>query len=247
MTRSVADCRVLILAGGLGTRLRAVVADRPKVLAPVGGRPFLDVLVARLHAGGVRRIALLLGHFHEQVERHVDDNLRTGYPDVNFACSVEPTPLGTAGALRYAQVHGGLCAGTSILMNGDTYFEFDAAALLAAHDAAGALVTMATRAVPDSGRYGALDVAADGRVRGFREKDPTIGAGVINAGVYVIEPRLVDAIPGGRAVSLEREVFPALLAAGERIQAVAQDGHFVDIGTAESYAEFETFLRSSSR
>lgn len=231
---------VLVLAGGLGTRLRSVIADRPKVLAPVGGRPFLDLLVERLHAGGTRRIVLLVGHLHEQVERHVAEQLRPAYPGLEIACSVEPAPLGTAGALRHAAA---LCGETFMVLNGDTYFELDTAALVAAHRRAGdAIATLAARVVPDSGRYGGLDVAEDGRVRGFFEKDPRAGRGMINAGAYVMEPRLLEHIPPGRAVSLEHETFPRLIAAGERLQAVALDGHFVDIGTAESFAELDSYL-----
>ena len=121
---------VLVLAGGLGTRLRAVIADRPKVLAPVAGGTFLNLLVARLHAGGTRRIVLLVGHLHEQVERHVAERLRPAYPGLEIACSVEPTPLGTAGALRHAAA---LCGETFLALNGDTFFELDTAALVAAH------------------------------------------------------------------------------------------------------------------
>lgn len=234
---------VLVLAGGLGTRLRSVVADRPKVLAPVAGRPFLDHLVARLHAGGTRRIVLLVGHLHEQVERHVAERLRPAYPGLEIGCSVEPAPLGTAGALRHAAALRGETGETFMVLNGDTWFELDTAALIAAHRRAGdAIVTLAARVVPDSGRYGGLDVSEDGRVRGFFEKDPERGRGLINAGAYVMEPRLLEHIPPGRAVSLEHETFPRLIAAGERLQAVVLGGHFVDIGTAESYAELESYL-----
>ncbi len=254
--RDLAHSWVLVLAGGLGTRLRSVVADRPKVLALVGGQPFLDILVAQLYGHGVRRIGLLLGHLHEQVQAHVQHVLQPRFADVEFALSVEPGPLGTAGALRHA---GALVqavtneragtsgiAGTAILMNGDTFVEFDPAAVLAIHWHSGAAVTMAVQHVDDISRFGAVELDANGRVVGFREKQARSGPGWINAGVYAFEPALLDRIAPDRAVSLESEVFPGLLAAGAHMQSAPQRGYFVDFGTPASYAEFEAYLASQA-
>jgi phosphoheptose isomerase/UTP-glucose-1-phosphate uridylyltransferase len=232
--------KVFVLAGGLGTRLAGAIGDRPKVLAPVGGRAFLDVMIDRLVAGGVTKIVLLLGHLHEQVERHIAEKK---WPGVEITCVVEPAPLGTAGALKNAAAH---VDGTAILMNGDTFVAFDPAALLAAHRAARAAVTIAVRDVPDSGRYGAVDAGPDGRVRAFREKDPARGAGTINAGVYVFEPSVLARIAAGRAVSLETEVLPALLAAGEPVHAALGVTDFIDIGTPESWRELDKKMGSKS-
>ena len=265
--RDMAQRWVLVLAGGLGTRLRSVVADRPKVLALVGGQPFLDILVAQLYGHGVRRIGLLLGHLHQQVQAHVDKVLRLRFPDVEFALSVEPGPLGTAGALRHAgalvQGSGG-SAGTALLMNGDTFVEFDPAAVFAIHRSSGASVTMAVQHVADISRFGAVELDGHGRVLAFREKQARMGPrmertserweagpsmeqtdvvpGWINAGVYAFEPALLDLIAQDRAVSLESEVFPGLLAAGAHVQSAPQRGYFVDFGTPASYAEFEAYL-----
>ena len=230
----------LVLCGGLGTRLRAAVADVPKVLAPVGGRPFLDVLVGALHRGGVRRVVLCTGFLAEQVDHHVDTTLRSAFPDVTFVISREPAPLGTAGAIKHAAPW---IDGTFLLVNGDTYVELDLGALLAAHQRTHALITLSALEVPDAERYGALEIAETGELRAFGEKS-IAGPGVVNAGVYACEPRLLDAIAADRPVSLEREVLPALLAAGAPVFALRQPGSFVDIGTAESWAQFSRDLVS---
>lgn len=244
VAEDVGRLRALILCGGLGTRLRSAVAEVPKVLAPVAGRPFLDVLVAEIRRAGLHRLVLLAGHLADQVERYAGGPLRRAYPDVELALSAEPAPLGTAGAVKHAAR---FIDGTFLLVNGDTFLELDAAALLAAHRAAGALVTLAAVPVPDTSRYGALDVAPDGALRSFTEKATAAGPGLINAGAYLAEPRLLDEIPAGRAASLEREILPALLARGERLQTHRQAGRFVDIGTPESWAAFSRYLADLER
>jgi D-glycero-alpha-D-manno-heptose 1-phosphate guanylyltransferase len=245
---ALADTWMLVLAGGLGTRLHSVVADRPKVMALIGGRPFLDILVAQLHHHGVRRIGLLLGHLHEQVQSHVDNVLHVRFPDVEFATSVEPRPLGTGGAVRYAQ--GRLLPNTAnldiMLMNGDTFVEFDPAAVLAIHRAASAAVTMATTNVPDVSRFGAVEIDHEGRIIEFCEKTARSGPGFINAGVYAMTTTLIDRIAADRAVSLEAEIFPGLLASSQHIHSAPQRGYFVDFGTPASYAEFATYVATSA-
>lgn len=234
---------VLVLAGGLGTRLGSVLGDRPKILAPVGERVFLDVLFQQLRRQGLRQVVLLLGHRHEQVEAHLR-GAGVVPPELKVALSVEPEPLGTGGAIGHAR---GWCARTFLVLNGDTYIDVDVPALLAAHVRHQAMVTLAAVRVPDAGRYGALrvaappvEVAADGAaILEFREKDPTPAPGLVNGGVYVIEPDVVATIPAGRAISFERETLPGLLEAGARLWAVPQEGAFVDIGTPSSWAGFQ--------
>lgn len=244
--RSGADLgrvRAFVLCGGLGTRLRAAVADVPKVLAPIAGRPFLDVLVGELHRAGLRRLVLLVGHMADQVEAHVRGPLARSHPDLEIELSAEPAPLGTAGALKHAAR---FVDGTSLLLNGDTYLELDAAGLLAAHRRSTAPITLAAVSVADTSRYGALELGGGDLLRRFTEKSGSAGAGPINAGFYAFEPRLLDEIAAGRAVSLEREVLPALLLRGEEIHVHRQAGRFVDIGTPESWAALSRELASAS-
>ncbi len=221
-----------VLCGGLGTRLRDAVADVPKVLAPIAGRPFLDLLVGVLHDSGVRRIVLLTGYLSELVEQHVAQNLRAQYPDVELVISPEPAPLGTGGAVQHAAR---FIEGPFLLLNGDTHLELDLTALVAAHHQAHALITIAVVHVPEAERFGTIDVGEDGRVRSFAEKGHR-GPGLVNAGVYVVEPRALAAIAAGVFVSLERTTLPALVAAGEPVYAAVLPGSFVDIGTAESWS-----------
>lgn len=232
--------RAFILAGGLGTRLRGVLPDLPKVLAPIGGRPFLDILVGELYARGLRRLVLLLGYRSEQVIAYVAGQRQAWPADLDIVTSVEASPQGTGGALSLAK-H--FCDGRFLLLNGDTYFDFDLAALLRDHEAARALVTVAAAAVEDAGRYGRLDVSAAGLLEAFREKEVGAGAGLINAGVYLMEPAVFEHIPAKAVVSLESQVFPSLLQAGRTIAVSSQDGAFFDIGTPASYQSFTSFCQ----
>ena len=240
MSQQVLPERALILAGGLGTRLRSLLPDRPKVLAPVVGRPFLDILIEQLMARGIRRIVLLLGNRAHQVVEYVGSRRATWPADLEVDFSVEANPLGTGGALKLAER---FCEGRFLLFNGDTYFDLDVAALLRTHGSTRALLTVAAAVVEDADRYGRLEVSADGFVGRFREKDVSAGPGLINAGVYLMESAALGRIPAGRAVSLECEVFPALLAGGERIAVSAQNGAFFDIGTPPGYQGFVEFCR----
>ena len=224
-----------VLAGGLGTRLRPTVGDRPKVLAPVCDRPFLAHLLDRLDAAGVRRVVLLTGHSGAQVREALGEH----HGGMALAYSEEPSPLGTGGALRLALPQ--LNAATILLLNGDSYCGLNLAAFAASHRRRGAGVSMALVCVEDDGRFGRVRTAG-GRVTAFAEKQGPGGPGWINAGVYLINRRLVEAIHAGGPFSLERDVLPAWVA-GRFVYAHRAAGPFLDIGTPESYAEAEGFFR----
>jgi D-glycero-alpha-D-manno-heptose 1-phosphate guanylyltransferase len=231
-----ASKRALVLAGGFGTRLAAAVPGLPKLLAPIGERPFVDILLELLAGKGIDDVVLLLGVRAGQIEAH----LAAAKSAAKVRVSVEPEPRGTAGAVAFARR---FCDQTFWLLNGDTYLDFDPAALTAAHRAAGAALTLAATRVQDAGRYGTLDVDAAGRLHGFREKDPErIGPALINGGVYLVEPRVVAGIPDGVSRSLETDVLPALVAGGETVIAVEQPGAFFDIGTEASWRAFGAFF-----
>jgi NDP-sugar pyrophosphorylase family protein len=240
MSQELLQERVLILAGGLGTRLRSLLPDRPKVLAPIAERPFLDILIEQLLARGVRRLVLLLGNRADQVMAHVTNQRAVWPSDLDVAFSVESSPLGTGGAVKLAER---FCTDRFFLLNGDTYFDLDIMALLRTHAGTGAMLTLAAAAVSDADRYGRIEVSADGFVKRFREKDTSTGPGLINAGVYLMSPAVLGHIPAGRAVSLESEVFPSLLSGGQRMAVSVQQGAFFDIGTPSSYQGFVDFCR----
>lgn len=229
-----------VLAGGLGTRLRRVVVDRPKVLAPVAGRPFLDYVLAYLTWQGLREVILCVGHLAEQVQRFAGDGRRWG---LQVRYSIEQAPLGTGGALH--QVSQALSR-PFFAMNGDTLFLADLQALWKTHLARQAAATLALLPVQDWQSRGSVTLAEDGTITAFDEKpdqgwlaDPA--PVLVNGGIYVINPGALAFIQPGRAISIEREVFPILADQG-RLAGLVQAAYFADIGTPESLAAFEQDL-----
>jgi NDP-sugar pyrophosphorylase family protein len=234
---ALAGLDLVVLAGGLGTRLRPVVADRPKALAPVGDRPFLDLLLAWFRGQGVRSVVLALGHMAGQVEARLPE-LRRRLPGLELRASVEAEPLGTGGALRACLPH--LSSDPVLVANGDSFVEADLGAFLTAFAASGAAAGLVAVEVPDAARFGRLELSAAGdRVLRFAEKDPAFaGPARINGGLYLfrrgpLEERLP---PAGVAASLERDVLERLAGPAGRLMAFPADGRFVDIGTPASLA-----------
>lgn len=233
---SLTGATAIILAGGLGTRLRSAVRDRPKVLAETCGRPFLSRLLDQLAAAGMGRAVLCTGYLGEQVEAAFGGT----YGGLRLVYSRETAPLGTAGALRAALPL--VSCDPLLVMNGDSYYQLDLAAFWACHQARPARATMALARVPDTRRFGRVSVDEDGRVLAFEEKGVGGGPGWINAGVYVLGRDLLRTIPAQGAVSLERQCFPSWIGGG--LYAYPGEGAFLDIGTPESYAAAEEFFSS---
>jgi NDP-sugar pyrophosphorylase family protein len=221
---------VAVLAGGLGTRVAARLGDLPKIMAPAGGRPFLDHLLAWLARQGARRVVLCLGHRAAPVLDHLRQSPPAG---IEVVCSVEPEPLGTAGGLAYARKL--LASDPVLVMNGDTLADVDLAAFLAAFRAARAGLALVSVAVDDPGRYGGLDIDDAGRVRRFREKSAG-GAPPywISAGIYLLGRAALDEVAALGRGSLERDVFERRPAGS--IFAFRSAGRFLDIGTPETLA-----------
>ena len=228
--------RVFILAGGLGTRIRSLYPDLPKPLIPIHGKPFLEHQIVQLRDQGFHDFVLCVSYRADQIVDHFQDGAAWG---VRLRYSYEQEPLGTAGALRYAASY---WEDTALVVNGDTFIKADFRNLIDAHrarsDAGGSIGLVA---MPDTSRYGQVLIDAQQHVTAFREKDQSASAGWINAGVYVLEPRVLDLIPIGRAGSIEREVFPPL-AADRRLYGFPLDGAFVDMGTPEGLAAMEALL-----
>jgi len=217
-------------------RLRSVVGDRPKVLAPVLDRPYLAYLLDRLAEASAGDVVLLTGHRADQVQQAFGES----YRGMRLVHSVEAAPLGTAGALRRALPH--LASGHVLVMNGDSWCDVSLADFCEFHCRKAARLSLVLSPSPDSARFGHVRVAADGRVTQFGEKSVT-GGGWINAGIYLLERGLIENIPASVPVSLERDLLPAWVSRGERVHGFFCTGRFIDIGTPESYAEAESFFR----
>lgn len=223
-----------ILAGGLGTRLRSLVADRPKVLAQVHGRPFLSYLLDQLAGAGIYHAVICTGHLGEQVRAAFGSSYKT----LRLDYSHEPSPLGTGGALRLALPL--FKSDPVLVLNGDSYCEFSLQSFLDWHLAKRSDATVVLTKVPDTSRYGRVEVDESGKIIQFAEKGTQRGSGQINAGVYILSHRLLLSIPPGKSVSLERDAFPAWLARG--LYGYPSDSRFLDIGTPDSYKEAEPFF-----
>lgn len=219
----------IVLAGGLGTRLRSVVADLPKPLASVAERPFLAHLLDQLAAGGLSRVILATGYMAEKIEQAIGAR----WAGMDIVYSKEPEPLGTGGAIRLAAM---LLQGDSgvHLANGDTFLRYDPGALEHVVERTGATLGIALARVDDVGRYGAVEVA-DARVIAFREKGGR-GRGLINAGSYFLTAEGIAGLPDeDGAYSFENRV---LLPSALRGQVAAFDdtSDFIDIGVPDDYA-----------
>jgi D-glycero-alpha-D-manno-heptose 1-phosphate guanylyltransferase len=225
----------IVLAGGLGTRLRGVVSDVPKPMAPVQGRPFLSFVLDRLVDAGFERAVLATGYLHDALRAFFGAEYR-GMP-VDY--SVETEPLGTGGAVRLAW--DGSEADQPFVLNGDTFLELDFASMFTAHLATGAILTLAVRHVADAARYGALELSGD-RVRAFAEKGKS-GPGWINAGAYILTSHLRPLLPARASFSLEHDVLAPCVEA-IRPLAFRCNGRFIDIGTPEDYREAERLLQA---
>ncbi|MBM3546908.1 MAG: nucleotidyl transferase [Alphaproteobacteria bacterium] len=229
---------IAVLAGGLGTRIAGVLGDTPKVLAPVGGRPFLEVLLGKLR--GAKKVVLCLGHLAPKVTEW----LKANPPPVPVECVIEPEPLGTAGALRFAASH--LTSDPFLVMNGDSVVETDLGGFIDDHRRSGAPGSILAVEVPDGSRFGRLEISPAGRITRFAEKDTSAtGAAWINGGIYAFTPSLLARLMAAEGPSLERDflgLLPEATLHGARRQA-----RFIDIGTPESLAQAPAFFGGSQR
>lgn len=222
--------QAVVLVGGEGTRLRPLTSTVPKPVVPLVDRPFLAHLLGWLARHGADDVILSCGFGPERVHAALGDGSAHG---VRLRYVEEPDPRGTAGALRFAAE---LLDERFLVLNGDVLSDLDLSAQVARHAASGARATLGLVAVEDPSAYGLVRCAPDGSVRGFVEK-PTpeqADTNLISAGAYVLEREVVDLIPPGRAVSIEREIWPALV--GDGLFAFAHEGaYWLDIGTPATY------------
>ena len=224
--------QAVLLTGGLGTRLRSVINDRPKPLAPVAGRPFLEYVVRELAASGIRELVFAVGYRGEMIQEAFGDGSRLG---VRISYAFEETLLGTGGAVRNAAPF--LTDPYFFVLNGDTFYRMDYGALLRLRGERDLDLALVLRRVEDISRYGEA-VLEGGRLARFNEKTGERRPGTINGGVYLMSRALLDEIPPGK-VSLEQDLIPAWMREGRRLGGMVSDGYFIDIGVPEDYFRFQ--------
>ncbi len=228
--------KAVLLVGGEGTRLRPLTLTRLKSMVPMAGRPFLEYPLALLKRHGVREVVLSVCHRPERLRRDFGDGRRYG---LRLHYAYEDRPLGTAGAIKNAARLLGPERETVAVFNGDILSDLDLTALAAEHRRRHALVTLTLAHVADARAYGMIVQNAQHRVLRFLEKpgeSPREGAW-INAGMYLFSPEALDPIPEGEPYSTERELFPRLLAAGERLWGYLHRNYWLDIGTLDRYLQ----------
>jgi len=228
----------VILAGGLGTRLRQVVSDQPKVMAQINGKPFIAYLLDQLVAAGIGRVIISTGYMADIVE----DTIGARYNGLHVDYSREETPLGTAGALKLAEqiVDSEYC----LVMNGDSYTEFDAISLFISHKQKNANITILVKAVSNTSHFGTIQMNKQNEIIKFMEKESSTNIGLINTGIYIMKTSTLQKIPNKTPCSLEYNFFPAMI--GKNIYGNETEGNFIDIGTPESYAQAEAFFEQTS-
>ena len=235
----------ILLCGGLGTRLRSVVSDRPKPMADIAGKPFLHYLVKMLSESGVKHLIFALGYMGEQIEAYFKNGEDYG---LSISYSYEDSPLGTGGAIRNALSK--VSEENVLVLNADTYFHTDYENLLSQQLKPQAMMTIASRKIEDISRYGAILKDETGRILRWNEKMSSdqaevLRSGEINGGIYVMKKSLIEKIPEGKQ-SLENDCIPAWLKEGIFLQALPSDGYFMDIGIPEDYAQFRKDIESGT-
>ncbi|MGH7450613.1 MAG: nucleotidyltransferase family protein [bacterium] len=233
--------QALILAGGLGTRLQSVVNDKPKPMAAVSDKPFIEYQIEFLKRYGVGHLILCVGYLYEQIQDYFGNGEKWG---IRIDYSIEKELLGTAGALKQAQP---FIDGTFLVLNGDTYFDVNLQELIKFHQRQNAehegIGTLALTERQDAKNFGSVTTDAQHRILRFEEKSERAEASkLINAGIYVLEPEILQHISPAQKVSLEKETFPALLNQGHRLFGYETKGYFVDIGTPAGYQGFQQYI-----
>lgn len=225
-----ADVDAVVLVGGMGTRLRPLTLSAPKPMLPTAGVPFLTHLLSRIREAGIGHVVLGTSYRAEVFADHFGDGTALG---LELEYVVEDAPLGTGGGIRNVadRLHGD----TALIFNGDVLSGVDLRALLARHGAAHADVTLYLTRVDDARPFGCVPTDPGGRVTAFLEKDPSPVTDQINAGTYVFRRTVLEAIPTGRPVSVERETFPGLLAAGATVIGHLDTTYWRDLGTPADF------------
>jgi mannose-1-phosphate guanylyltransferase len=220
--------KAVVLVGGYGTRMRPLTMTMPKQLLPLVDRPILDHVLDHLAAHGVDEVILSSPYLGQAFETYL--GARTEPPRIVWL--TEDEPLDTGGAIVNAL---GDIRGTFLVLNGDILTRLDLSAMVALHRERGATGTISLIQVTDARAFGLVEMAEDGRLSAFREKPAEAVAGLVNAGVYVLEPEALSGWRAGERVNIEREMFPLLIGRGERLYGFVSTAYWSDLGTPERY------------
>ena len=230
----------VVLAGGFGTRIKHLLGDLPKPMAPVNGRPFVEWVVRYLAAQGIRNVILSTGYLAATVEKHFASQ---PVKNVRVTCVPETAPLGTAGGFLNATLGTDKPSAAWLVLNGDSLVMAPLAKFFQTLDPAEIAGAILGVPMADASRFGTISQNAHGELTGFNEKKP--GAGDINAGVYLFRAATLEKFPAKTPLSFELDVFPALISSGVRLQAIVTDAPFLDIGTPDSLPQAESFVEKN--
>ena len=231
--------KAVILAGGLGTRLRKKIDDKPKSMASVSGRPFLEYQIEQLKRYDIKEVVFCVGYLGEQIKDFLSNGAEFG---VKVEYATEKELLGTGGALKNAQKY--LEDSTFLVLNGDSYLDINLLDFIQYHKEKEAQGTIALTKVDVSEQYGLVEIDKENRIRGFFEKAKGDKFGmIINAGIYLFEPDLLNYIPEQKKISLEKEFFPHLLRENIALFGYLSSGYFIDIGSSQKYDQAQRELK----
>ncbi len=236
---TLSTIRAFVICGGQGTRIRSVLADRPKSMALVSGKPFLQLLLDRISCQGVTDVILGTGYMAEKIETYFATGSEIA---LQIRYSHEHEPLGTGGALKLAE---SLITDPILVLNGDSYVEWNLRQMLNLFATKDTAMVMVLQAVADVTRYGSVELDENSRITAFVEKGAYKGPGLINAGVYLLRRQIVRELPAGAKMSLEKDVFPHLIRRG--VYGLVCRGLFIDIGIPEDLTRAQTLLASCAR
>ncbi|MDD5126720.1 MAG: NDP-sugar synthase [Dehalococcoidales bacterium] len=225
--------KAVILVGGEGTRLRPLTCNLPKAIVPVLNRPFLEHLLRYLQQHGITDVVLAMGYQPAAIQRCMGDGARLG---VRLTYSVEDSPLGTAGAVKLAAAR---LDDTFLVLNGDVLTQIDLTAMIKRHREAKPKLSIALTPVDNPTAFGVVETDDSGMVQRFVEKPPPekVTTNMINAGIYIMEPDVLEMIPTATRFMFERDVFPPLLANGAPVLAYPSQAYWIDIGTPQKYLQ----------
>ncbi len=233
--------KAVILIGGQGTRLRPLTCNIPKSMVPILNEPFLEYLLLYLKKHGITDVVLAMGYLPDAIQKGLGDGSRLG---MRLTYSVEPSPMGTAGAVKFAEPH--LDREPFLVFNGDIITEIDLGAMIKLHRELGAKASIALTPVDNPTAFGVVETQAEGRITRFVEKPKPeqVTTNMINAGIYILQPEVLDLIPAGSHYMFEHHLFPLLLHRGDFMLAYPSQEYWIDIGTPEKYLKVHHDLLS---